>query len=224
MNNRKTAIITGWSLIMMAIIAGFSIGYAFSAFYQPEQINSLKDKITNNQGLYQNMLIGICIILILDLLISYTLFAYFRKVNKTISLVAGILRIVYTLVFGLATYYLANNLNTNELNNEMISRNFQLFQSIWSGGLVIFGFHIILIGVLMKIHRRVPKTLWYLTLIAGVSYITVHLLKLTNPDSEFVSTLEMILVLPIAIGELGLAIWLIVKGGKEKTNVTKTRC
>jgi hypothetical protein len=39
---------------------------------------------------------------------------------------------------------------------------------------------------------------------------------LTLNQSDIVSNLEMILALPMAIGELGLAIWLIIKGGKTK--------
>ena len=80
---------------------------------------------------------------------------------------------------------------------------------------LIFGFHIFLIGILMKLHKRIPKILWYLALIAGISYIVVHLLKLISPDSELTSTLGLILALPMAIGELGLAVWLLINGGKE---------
>ncbi len=54
-------------------------------------------------------------------------------------------------------------------------------------------------------------------MIGGEPYIVVHLLKITSTNSEFVRTLEMILALPMALGELGLAIWLLVKGGKEST-------
>jgi len=67
----------------------------------------------------------------------------------------------------------------------------------------------------MKLHKKIPKILWYITLIAGVSYVVLSLLKLGSPDSEIVKNLQMILALPITIGELGLAIWLLIKGGKE---------
>lgn len=66
----------------------------------------------------------------------------------------------------------------------------------------------------MKLHPPIPRILWYLTLIAGISYVFVHYLKLTLTQSAIVSNLEMILALPMAIGELGLAVWLIMKGGK----------
>ena len=47
-----------------------------------------------------------------------------------------------------------------------------------------------------------------------MSYVLVHLLKLNSP-SQFVSNLKMALALPMAFGEIGLAIWLLVKGGKD---------
>lgn len=222
MNQRGIAIITGMSLIAMAIVAGFSVGYAYAELYKPEQIELLKDNIIQNKGLYQSMLVGILIILILDLLVSYTLFRYFETDNKKMSFVSGIIRAVYTVIFGIATYYLTKNLNTIELTNQIANSNFQQFQVIWNSGLVVFGIHIFLIGILMKLHNKIPKILWYLTLIAGISYVVVHLLKLGSPNSEDVKTLEMILALPMAIGELGLAIWLLIKGGKEARIINGT--
>lgn len=215
MSRRNLALTTGISLVLMAMIAGFSVGYAYSEFYQLEQIEHLKKNILQHPALYRNMLIGILIILILDLLVSYTLYKYFENDNKRISYISGVTRFIYTVIFGIATYSLTKNLNTNELTNQMINSNFQQFQTIWNSGLIVFGFHILLIGILMRLHKRIPKILWYLTLFAGLCYIIIHLLKLTSPNAEFVPNLEMILALPMALGELGLAIWLIIKGGQE---------
>ena len=215
MNQRRLAITTGISLLIMAIVAGFSVGYAYAELYNPAQLEFLKDSILQNMGLYQSMLIGILIILILDLLVSYTLYKFFEDDNKRMSFLSGVIRVVYTVIFGIATYYLTKNLSTNELTNQIANSNFQQFQIIWNGGLVVFGFHILLVSFLMKLHMIIPKILWYLTLIAGVSYLVLHLLKLGSPNSEMVKNLEIILALPMTIGELGLAIWLLIKGGKE---------
>ncbi|NRB62832.1 MAG: DUF4386 domain-containing protein [Saprospiraceae bacterium] len=215
MHKRKIALIIGWSLILMSIIAGFSLGYAYPEFKQSDQIDLLKDNVQDNLGLYRNMLIGIILIIILDFLVSYTLYKYFKEENRNISLMSGVLRVAYTFIFGIATFYMSKNLNITELTNQTVNTNLRLFQSIWSGGLIIFGLHLILIAMLMKWHKRIPKILWYFTWIAGVSYIIVHLLKSVSTNSELANTLEMILALPMAIGEIGLAIWLLLKGGKE---------
>ena len=216
-NQRRIAIITGISLVLMAIFGIFSLGYAYTQFDNPEQSEFLKDIILANMGLYQSMLIGILIIIILDFIVSYTLYKYFENDNKKMSLLSGIIRVIYTLIFVIATYYLTKNSNTNELTNQKVISNYHKFQTIWNSGLVIFGFHIILIGWLMKLHHKIPKILWSITLLAGVSYMITSFLKVVSPDSEFVETLIMILALPMTIGELGLAIWLWIKGGKGTT-------
>lgn len=218
MNQRQIAITTGVSLILMAGFAGFSIGYAYPEFYQVEHLDLLKEKIVGNQGLYINMLFGILLILILDLVVSYYLYKYFEKDSRKIATLSATFRVMYTVIFAIAAYYLVKNLTTDELTNQIINSNYEQFQTIWNLGLVLFGFHIVLIGWLMRLHQRIPKLLWYLTLFAGICYIILHLLKVTASDSTFVTTLEMILALPMAAGELGLAIWLLIKGGKGPKN------
>jgi len=214
--NRIFAKITGYSLLLMAIIAGFAFGFAFPKIFNPSQLEFVQSNLVSNLQLYKLILLAILMVLLLDILVSWTLYMFFKDDNRKIALLAGILRIVYTVIFGIATFYLAKNLNYTETSNEIVVNNFQLFQSIWSAALIIFGIHLYLVGILMKLHPRIPKILWYLALIAGVSYVVVHFLKLTLSHSDIVSNLEMILALPMAIGELGLAVWLIIKGGKTK--------
>jgi hypothetical protein len=122
---------------------------------------------------------------------------------------------MYVFLFGIATYYLASNLGQLQ-NNTLIIENYRTFQTIWSIGLIVFGIHLIMVGVLMKGHKLVPTILWYLAIIAGASYILVNILKTPSLQlTELSNTLNTILGLPMALGELGLAIWLIVKGGKR---------
>ena len=214
--NRMFAKITGYSLLLMAIIAGFAFGFAFPKIFDPGKLDLVQSNLAGNLPLYKWMLFAMLLVLLLDVLVSWTLYRYFKNDNKKIALLSGILRIVYTVIFGIAAFYLTKNLNPTETTNETIINNFHLFQSIWSAGLILFGIHLIFVGILMKLHPPIPKILWYLALIAGISYVVVHCLKLTLSQSDIISTLEMILALPMTIGELGLAVWFIWKGGKAK--------
>ena len=222
MNRQRTiAKITGYSLVLMALIAAFSLGYAYTKFNDSSQLEFAQKTLTENIELYKLMLVGIILIIILDILISWTLFQYFKNDNKKLAILSSVFRIFYTLIFCIATYYLT--INIEQPNNKIVLENYKTFENIWSFGLVVFGVHLLFIGLLMKLHQSVPKILGYTTILAGISYIIVHILKTTCPDlSEFTKTLNNILALPMALGEIGLAIWLIIKGGKIEKMKTST--
>lgn len=215
-NRRRTAILTGTALILMAIVAIFSIGYAYPQFDNPELNEFLQENILQKNDLYYSMLIGIFIIIILDFIVSYSLYKYFEEDHKLISLTSGIIRVLYTVIFSVATFHLTKNLFADQLTNEMVRSNFEQFQTIWNSGLVVFGLHILMLGFLMKLHRKIPGILWSITMIAGISYSLVSSLKLGGANTELVTGLNMILALPMIIGEIGLAVWLLIVGGKEK--------
>lgn len=214
--NRTLAKITGYSIVLMAIIAGFSFGFAFPKIYSPSQLDFAQSSLTENMQLYRLMLWGILLVLLLDILVSLTLYLYFKNDNKKLALLSCTLRIIYSMIFGIATYFLVKNIGQPNNSNQIVIENYKSFQNIWSIGLIIFGIHLLVVGVLMKLHKLIPKILWYLTIIAGTSYVLVHILKTTAPQlTELNNLMNNILALPMALGELGLAIWLIIKGGKQ---------
>jgi hypothetical protein len=213
---RINAIITGYSLFLMAVVSGFSIGYAFPKFFDVNQLENTHGNLSGNLQLYHSMLIGIVLVIILDILVSWTIYQFFKNDNKKVAIMSFILRIIYAAIFGVATYFLVANLGQGN-NNELLNSNFNSFETVWTLGLIVFGLHLLTVAILMKVHRYIPKVLWILTLIAGISYVVVHMLKSMLPQlSEFTETLNTVLALPMALGELGLAIWLIIKGGKPK--------
>ncbi|ADB37869.1 DUF4386 domain-containing protein [Spirosoma linguale] len=216
---RTLAKTSGWSLILMAIVAGFSLGFAFPKLYDVNSLDLSEQNLAQNYPLYVLMLFGIALIILLDVLVSCTLYAFFKEDSKTLSVLSLLFRLIYSLLFTIAAYQLYKTISHENVSNDLINSNYQSFQTIWSIGLIIFGFHLITIGLLMNLHKQIPKLLWYLTLIAGLSYIVVHVLKITTqPVSELSKVLENVLALPMALGELGLAIWLVVKGGKTNEN------
>jgi hypothetical protein len=210
---RTLAKLTGYSLILMAIIAGFSLGYALPKFFDNNELELAQKSLTENVALYKLMLLGILVIILLDLFVSWTLYLYFRNDNRKLALYSFVFRIIYTLIFCIATYFLAKNIGQDQ--NTIVNENYRLFDFTWSIGLIVFGIHLLTVGLLMKRHKLIPSMLWSLTILAGASYIFVHILKTSLPHlTELTSTLNNILALPMALGELGLAFWLIIKGGK----------
>ena len=215
MNLRTIAKITGGSLVAMAIVSSVSLVYAYETVLKAFQTETLR-KAIEYFYLFKIIIIGLLLTIILDFIVSFTLYKYFKNDHKRISLIAAIFRVVYTLILLLSGFPLINCFAIWNSDQAGIINNLECFMFIWTSGLIIFGFHITLVGYLMKIHQKIPKILWIITLLAGVSYVIVHLLKVIPTFELLAKYLEIILMLPMAAGELGLAIWLIVKGGKVK--------
>lgn len=212
--NRKYALVTGYSLFLLALVAAYVFGYAFTKLFNLTDLHSNNNKVSSE--LYDFMMFGIMLIMLLDLVVSVTIFKYFKSNNYKLALWAGFLRILYSLIFCVAIFYLFQN--RNELNIAIFIKNYDLFQHYWSIGLIFFGFHLLIVGILMKRHKVVPKILWYLMLIVGPTYIIIHTIKTFYPHlTDLIDLLNSIFGLPMALAELGLAVWLIVKGGKVNT-------
>ena len=64
---------------------------------------------------------------------------------------------------------------------------------------------------------RIPGLLAYLLLFAGLAYMLIHSLQnFTGLSDELVAMLEKILMAPMALAEILLAFWLIIRGGKRR--------
>ena len=86
-----------------------------------------------------------------------------------------------------------------------------IFNTIWLIGLFFFGIHLILLG---KIFLR-PLLIAMALIIAGVMYIVDTSAHFMLEDYESYKNVFLALVaIPSILGEMSLAVWLLLKGGK----------
>ena len=86
---------------------------------------------------------------------------------------------------------------------------FESFLSIWNIWLIIFGANSVLVSVNCIKSDFTPKTIAALVLIGSFSYIIVHGLKISlSAGSSISNTAESLLIIPMALAELTLALWL----------------
>ncbi|MGG0717489.1 DUF4386 domain-containing protein [Robertmurraya massiliosenegalensis] len=221
---RKVAMITGVAMIMMALLAMFSVGIVSSRLIVDGDAIGTANNIKKSIFLFQAGIFSWLLILILDVLLSWSLYVFFEPIHRSLSLLAAWFRLMYTAFLGVAIFQLVQ---ITTLINE--SESFQLedlsssimlsvmsYEKIWSFGLIIFAIHLLLIGWMMIKANFIPKILAILMLIASVSYMLIHTMDVFLPQLEKVTgNIESILSLPMAIGELGLGIWMFIKGGKR---------
>lgn len=216
--NRKPALVTGLSLLLMAIVAGFAYGYAFQNIYVADSGATTLQNLNNSEFLFRLFLHGFVIVLILDVLVSCYLYFFFKQASKSLSLITALFRLVYSVVLGIALLKILSVLqllNDYPQNEALIMNNLKSFTDIWSLGLILFGCHLFFLSILVFKSDSTPNVLGVLVLLASVCYIATNAANLLMPSYVvYKETIDMVLSMPMALGELGLAVWLVFKGGK----------
>lgn len=216
-----SALIAGISLLLMTVLAIYAYGYAHSSLIQYDNSIITLNNLINSKSLFLTEIISWVLIIIADLLVTISFYIYLKDINYTISLLGGVLRFLYTIILSIAVYHLINiyqlldsiQIATSLSNDIMFHLN--KFESIWSFGLIIFGFHLFVIGCLAYKSISISKIISILLIIAGISYIIIHFMYGFIPEfNSFTNILENILSLPMMIGEISFAIWLLIKGRK----------
>ncbi len=215
---KKQGIIAGTALVIMAIAAGFSYGYAHNKLVADSSEITLQNIIADKQ-LFFAELSGWSIIFITDIVVATALYLFFRRTSKEISMLTAFIRIAYTLILGIAIIQLFKIipvLSSVTPDASEIESHLQLFEKLWSIGLIVFGLHLIGLGYLSVKSISVPKFLGYLLYFGGLSYTFLHgSRQLSLFDVQALSTVESILALPMALAEILLAFWLIYNGFRK---------
>jgi hypothetical protein len=215
---RSIAIATGISFCMIAIFALLGYGFFFSKFYIPGNASATTEIIRHDPWMLRWFIFFFLIALVFDLVVAWLLYHYFKQTSEIIASLCAWSRLVYTAIFGAAFLPLLMALRAIEqIDTPPDSVLFYLnsFDSMWSLALIICGLHLLILGWLTRKRREVPRIWSAITLLAGCLYCIHHSLNLLWFNYGTIKNLvEQMISLPMALGELGLAGWLIVKGGK----------
>ncbi|MCG6975545.1 MAG: DUF4386 domain-containing protein [Acidiferrobacterales bacterium] len=185
-------------------------------------------RIMDNGSQLRVGILSFFIMVIFDLLLVWALYLLFRPVNKDVSLLAALLRLVNVAIFGVALYHLVDVMqlsgdaeylsafNPAQLNAQLMLA-VDAFNATWLIGLVFFGLHLIFLGCLIIKSSYVPSIIGMLLIVAAAGYLIDSFAHLLLPSYDDYATIFMlIVVVPGVIGELSLTILLLVKGFRHK--------
>ncbi|MDX1683991.1 MAG: DUF4386 domain-containing protein [Saprospiraceae bacterium] len=202
MNQRSLAVTAGVSYIIIFFAA------IFANFFVLESI--LADPLYTVQENYVVASFGIIAFLItvvFDVVVAWALYELFKK--HYLSALSTYFRMMHAAIMGVAIFALPVAL-ASETSVEILSQ-VDIFNTIWLIGLFFFGIHLILLG---KIIGR-PVLIAVFLAIAGVMYMVDTVAHFMLPNYDAYASLFLALVaIPSIIGEMSLAVWLLVKGGK----------
>jgi len=216
-SQRAAAVIAGAGILLMVIPPVFA-RFVVDGALVPGDAAATANNILANETQFRLAILSFLVVVVLDVIVSWGLYLFFKPVNRGLSLLAAWFRLLYTAVFAVAVLNLGNALNLLQSagasgldqaqGQALLSLN--AFFNGWDFGLALFGLHLILIGYLVFKAGYMPWILGALVLICGIGYTFDAVTGLLFPG--FGVTVSLVTF----IGELLLAVWLLVKGVSDR--------
>ncbi len=216
-SNRKTAIIVG-VLFITATVAGV-LSVVFSGPILEEPLNLINVSANENQVITAGLLMLIMGFAVAG--IGIMMYPIFKKHNEALALGFAGFRIIEGVLFIVSVVSLLSLLT---LSQEFVkagapdASHFQTLGTLLQGenywayhmGTISFGLAALIFYYLLYQSKLIPRWLSVWGLIGVPLWFAVSLLIMFGLDPS--STISTLLYLPIAVNEMVLAVWLIVKG------------
>ena len=208
MSLRTSAIVAGLGLLLMAILSPIAYLNIFQSLVKFDDAALTVQNISNSLGAFRTCVLLLFTVAILDIVVAWALYILLVPANKNLSALAAWLRVIYAgiFIFAVSKLYVALQVITTDGTQTM--SYLKAFQSIWDKGLILFGFHLLMLGYLAFKSGYIPKWLGVFLVLAAVGYIVDGVGKTLSPDYNL-NVAQFTFV-----GEVLLIFWLLWKGFK----------
>ena len=205
LTSRTLARVAGFSYLVIFVAAIFANFFVLESILRAPLQTIQEDHLSVRFGI-----LAFLITVVFDVIVAWALFELFR--THALSGLSTLFRMMHAAIMGTAIFALPATLEMT--NPEAILVQVAVFNTIWLIGLFFFGIHLILLG---KILGK-PKVIAVFLIIAGIMYMTdtaAHFL-LVNYE-KYGSLLLALVAVPSILGEMSLAVWLLLQGGKKES-------
>ena len=141
---RKAALLVGIGFILMFVLALFADGFVLQSLVVPGDAATTTNNIKADQLLFSLGIVGYIIILVLDVLVALALYVILKPVNKSLSSVVAMLRLLYTATMGISLFALVLLFSNEYTSGKLIAY-------------VFFISHVFLLGYLVFKSKYVHK-------------------------------------------------------------------
>ncbi|MBT8205666.1 MAG: DUF4386 domain-containing protein [Eudoraea sp.] len=194
LSSRKAAMIVGLAFITSVLIVTLVDDFLLANFVVPGDTETLARDIEANGRIYGFAVFGYLLVLMLDSIVGLALYVVLKPADKKLASITASFRLVYACILIIGLFALV----------------FQIidvydYASIKLLGYIFFALHIFILGYAVIKSGYIPKSLGILLVVASFTYTVFFV------DLHLTKTLEVIAMSTMAIAELSLSIWLIVK-------------
>jgi len=205
---RTAALITGIGLLAMAVLAAIANFGVIANLAVPGDPSATAANLAESPDLLRFAAAGLVIVAILDMVVAWGLYIVLRSVNPSLSLFGGWLRLAYAAILAVAINSLVGALRAGPMDGALAVFFLESFNSLWQIGLIVFGVHLTVVGLLAWQSDFMHWVFGVLLIIAGLGYIVDGFGTLLSPDYS------LDLAMFTFIGEVALIFWLLIRGRK----------
>ncbi|TXK84847.1 DUF4386 domain-containing protein [Paenibacillus sp. N3.4] len=105
-DQRKSALVAGTSLVIMAIASFFSYGFVHESLVVQGNPIATFNNIVSSNNLFKAEILGWLIILICDIVVAWAFYIFLEPIHKSLSLLGAWLRLTYSTILGIAILHL----------------------------------------------------------------------------------------------------------------------
>ena len=218
---QRTARLAGVLYLIITVAAIVAHFYVPSNIIVPGDATATANNIVNSATLFRVGGIGSeLIVLLSEIVLSIILYELFRPVNRTVSLLAAVSRLVMTTIHGLnlINYFFVLILlsgagflsvfDAGQLNS-LVMLFLEAHSYGFTIGIAFLTLHVFALGYLIFKSGYIPKILGVLFIAAGFGYLIDSFALLLSASYETTPALISAL---IAIAEIAFPLWLLIKG------------
>lgn len=216
LTRRTAALGAGLGLFAMSVLAIVGDMVWLQQIRMPGDAAGTAGNLLSSASIFRAAILCLVFVLVLDVLVAWALFVFLEPVHAKLSLMTAWLRVVYAAILGTALAQLVSiaglmgdgtvmSMIGQDQVNALFLIRFDTFYEVWGLGFIVFGVHLLALGILSLRSDYVPRTLGALLTIAGIGYTGEYSGRLLSPSFD----------VPLSIagwGELVFMFWLLWVG------------
>lgn len=224
----RAARLAGVAYVALFALAIFANFFVRVRLVDPGDATTTFENLASDEGLLRLALVAFLAVFVLDVVVAWALHHVLRPAGVAISALAAWFRVVSAVFLGMASVFLFVVLELLDGGAPLAGLGraprevgavlaLGAFNATWLIGLVSFGIHLVLVGVILVRSAMAPRVLGALLAVAGVAYVLdtgAYSLLGTYADHEAAFT--AMVAIPSVAAELWFTGWLLSLGRRRR--------
>lgn len=219
-NPRKMARQAGLIYLLIAVFGAFAIAYVPSQIIVAGEEQATLANLQSQAGLFRAGIFADMMVILLEIELTAILFFLLRPVNPVRSMIAAAARygmvivMLINLMLNITAFMMAEGaLSGSPATILTLFEVHAMGVYLWG---VLFGSHLLVVGMLVYRSDYLPRMLGGALVIGAFGYLIEGLSQIMGLEYVIPSWLVIGLLTLVTFAEIGFALWLLIKGLDEE--------